>query len=359
MLWRDPNLLWLLLGVLGVAVVLIAALRRRGRQLRAFAEADLVARLAPDVAPGRRAWRAALRIAALALLVVALAGPKWGFHWEEVKREGIDLIVAIDTSRSMLATDVKPDRLERAKLAVMDLVQLLKGDRIGLVPFAGTAFLECPLTLDYAAFERSLRSVQVGLIPRGGTALARAIETSLDGFEAHEGRHEALILITDGEDHEGDVEKAAQAAAEHGVEIFTVGIGTEQGELIPVSGVGQRLRQGPQRSGGQVAAQRGGAGKDRLGDRWGLCARARSGTGPRRGVSRPHRQDGEAGAEEQPRAPLRGPFPDSPRLAFCWPSSSRAWSATASRPRERGAAGGGGAAGSQRELPGRRWPCWS
>ena len=238
MLWRDPNLLWLLLGVLGVAVVLIAALRRRGRQLRAFAEADLVARLAPDVAPVRRAWRAALRIAALALLVVALAGPKWGFHWEEVKREGIDLIVAIDTSRSMLATDVKPDRLERAKLAVMDLVQLLKGDRIGLVPFAGTAFLECPLTLDYAAFERSLRSVQVGLIPRGGTALARAIETSLDGFEAHEGRHEALILITDGEDHEGDVDKAAQAAAEHGVEIFTVGIGTEQGELIPVSGGG-------------------------------------------------------------------------------------------------------------------------
>jgi Ca-activated chloride channel family protein len=234
-LWRDPDLLWLLLGVVGVAAVLIAALRRRGRQLRAFAEAQLVARLAPQVAPGRRAWRAALRIAAMAFLVVTLAGPKWGFHWEEVKREGIDLIVAVDTSRSMLATDVKPDRLGRAKLAVMDLVQLLKGDRIGLVPFAGTAFLECPLTLDYAAFERSLRSVEVGLIPRGGTALARAIETSLDGFEAHQGRHEALILITDGEDHEGDVDKAAQAAADRGIKIFTVGIGTEQGELIPVS----------------------------------------------------------------------------------------------------------------------------
>ena len=98
-----------------------------------------------------------------------------------MKREGIDLIVALDTSRSMLATDVKPNRLERAKLAVLDCVQLLQGDRIGLVPFAGTAFLECPLTLDYAAFERSLRAVDVGIIPRGGTALARAIDTSLDG----------------------------------------------------------------------------------------------------------------------------------------------------------------------------------
>ena len=162
----------------------------------------------------------------------ALAGPKWGFHWQEVHREGIDLIVALDTSRSMLATDVKPNRLERAKLAIMDLVPLLQGDRIGLVAFAGTAFLECPLTLDYAAFEQSLRAVEVGIIPRGGTALARALDTSMDAFEARQGKYEAIILITDGENNEGDVKEAAKRAAELGIKMFTVGIGTAEGELL-------------------------------------------------------------------------------------------------------------------------------
>ena len=233
-MWRNPNFLWLLAGVLALAVVLAVWLRRRARLLRAFADPALVHRLSPDVNRRRRAWRTALRVAVLAALVAALAGPKWGFHWQEVRREGVDLIVAIDTSRSMLTTDVKPNRLERAKLAVRDLVQLLRGDRIGLVAFAGTAFLQCPLTLDYAAFESALRAVDVGLIPRGGTAIARAIDTSLEGFEARQGKYEALIVITDGEDHEGDVEAAAARAAERGVKIYTVGIGTSEGELVPL-----------------------------------------------------------------------------------------------------------------------------
>ncbi len=239
MLWRDPNFLWLLVGVATVAVVLGVALRRRAVLLGAFAEEKLVDRLAPDVDARRGAWRVALRVVALALLVIALAGPKWGFQWQEVRREGIDLIAAIDTSRSMLATDVKPNRLERAKLAVLDLLPMLGGDRVGLVAFAGTAFLEAPLTLDYAAFERSLRSLQVGIIPRGGTALARAIQTSVDAFEARQGKYEALILITDGEDHEGDVAEAAKLAAGRGIKIFTVGIGTSEGELLPLGEGGQ------------------------------------------------------------------------------------------------------------------------
>src|SRR5262249_55094010 len=155
-----------------------------------------------------------LRLLTLMLLVFALAGPEWGFRWEEMRRQGIDLIVAVDVSRSMLATDVKPNRLERAKLAVLDLVKLMEGDRVGLVAFAGSAFLECPLTLDRAAFERSLRTMDVGIIPRGGTAIAHAIETSLTGFEARQGKYEALIVITDGEDHEGKVDEAAKAAAD-------------------------------------------------------------------------------------------------------------------------------------------------
>ena len=239
MLWREPNVLWLLAAVIALAVAGARWLARRAASMRAFAEAGLLERLTPDVDRRRRAWRLALRVAALAVIVVAIAGPRWGFQWQKVEREGIDLIVAIDTSRSMLTEDVKPNRLERAKLAVLDLLKLLQGDRIGLVAFAGTAFLECPLTLDYSAFERSLHSIDVGIIPRGGTALERAIDASLGGFEARQGKHEALILITDGEDHEGDAEAAAKRAMEAGVKVFTVGIGTSEGELVPASAGGQ------------------------------------------------------------------------------------------------------------------------
>jgi len=236
MQWRESTFLWLLPLVGVLAAFVVAALRRRARALQSFAEEPLLERLAVGADPRRRAWTLAIRVVVLALLAVALAGPKWGFHWEPVKREGIDLIIAMDTSRSMLATDVKPNRLERAKLAVLDLLAQLRGDRIGLVAFAGTAFLESPLTLDYAAFERSLRSLRVGIIPRGGTALSRAIETSLQAFEAREGKYEALVLITDGEDHEGDAKAAAEKAAERGVKIYTVGIGTADGELVPLQG---------------------------------------------------------------------------------------------------------------------------
>lgn len=237
-LWRDPQYFWLLPVVLGLGVALFVLLRRRVAALAAFAEAPLAARLTPDLDRRRWSWRTMIRLAALLLIVVALAGPKWGFHWQQMKRQGLDVIVALDTSRSMLATDVKPNRLQRAKLAVLDLVPLLEGDRIGLVPFAGTAFLECPLTLDYAAFERSVRSVDVGIIPRGGTSLAQAIDTSLEAFEAREGKYEALILITDGEALEGDAAAAAERAKARGVRVFTVGIGTPEGELLPLGADG-------------------------------------------------------------------------------------------------------------------------
>jgi Ca-activated chloride channel family protein len=232
-LWRDPLYLWICLPAVAVlGGFLLLRLRRRAAVLRAFADAPLVPRLAPDADERRSLRRMLVRVAALALLAVGLAGPKWGFHWQEVHREGIDLIVAVDTSRSMLATDVKPNRLERAKFAIMDLLPLLQGDRIGLVAFAGTAFLECPLTLDYAAFDQSLRAVEVGIIPRGGTAIARAIDTSLEAFDARQGKYEAIILITDGENTEGDVKEAAKRAVDLGVKVFTVGIGTAEGELL-------------------------------------------------------------------------------------------------------------------------------
>ena len=236
--WREP----LALAALAIAPALIAFLlwarRRRQEALATFAAAALLPALVPDLDPRRRRLRAVMRVGAVVLVIVAIGGPMWGFRWEEVHREGIDLIVAIDTSRSMLATDVKPSRMARAKLAVRDLLMELHGDRIGLVAFAGRAFVQCPLTLDYGAVAQSLDAIDVGIIPKGGTALAEAIDTALEAFEGREGKHQAIILITDGEDHEGKVKEATAHAAERGVKIFTVGLGTTEGELIPSEGGG-------------------------------------------------------------------------------------------------------------------------
>jgi Ca-activated chloride channel family protein len=234
--WRDPWVLSALVLVGGLAGFFVWARRERARALARFVAAALQPSVAPDVDPRRRTIRAALLVAATALLVFALAGPMWGFRWEQVRREGIDLVIALDTSRSMLATDVKPNRLARAKLAVRDLVAEARGDRLALVPFAGSAFLECPLTLDTGAFLEALDAIEVGIIPRGGTALPAAIDQSLDAFEGRQANHQAIVLITDGESHEGDLDAAVGRAKERGVRIFTVGIGTTEGELIPGEG---------------------------------------------------------------------------------------------------------------------------
>ena len=147
-------------------------------------------------------------------------------------------MVAIDTSKSMLTQDVKPDRLARAKLAVKDLLNLLTGDRIGLIAFSGSAFVQCPLTLDYGAFSLSLNRIDTNIIPRGGTNLASAITTAMEAFVTQGKKHKALIIITDGESHEGDPEETAKKAAEAGIRIFCVGIGTKEGELITITDEG-------------------------------------------------------------------------------------------------------------------------
>ena len=240
MIWHTPQFLWLLLCVPLVAGLLVWALRRRRCALEQFAQASLLAVLLPDTNQRTHYWRSGLLVGALTLLLIALAGPRWGFQWEEVRREGADIVVVLDTSRSMLATDITPTRLERAKLALRDFVQHLQGDRIGLVTFAGSAFIQCPLTLDYGAFLESLRSVTVGIIPKGGTALGEAIGTGLAAFENQPGQHHALLIITDGEDHDGQVQAASQQAVEKGIKIYTVGVGSPEGELIPLSIDGRR-----------------------------------------------------------------------------------------------------------------------
>ena len=149
-----------------------------------------------------------------------------------MKRKGIDILFAVDTSNSMLAEDINPNRLERAKFSILDFVGQLEGDRVGLMPFSGAAFLMCPMTIDYSAFESSLGAIDTTIIPKGGTDLAAAISEA-EGILSNEANHKILVLITDGENLQGDVLKAAEEAAEKGMTIYTVGVGSSEGELIP------------------------------------------------------------------------------------------------------------------------------
>ncbi|MEE3253071.1 MAG: VWA domain-containing protein, partial [Nitrospinota bacterium] len=166
-------------------------------------------------------------------LFIALTRPQWGYQWEDYKQEGVDIIIALDVSRSMLAKDIKPTRLERAKRKISDLLNMLKGDRIGLVAFAGTSFVQCPLTLDYAAARIFLNAIDTDLIPVQGTAIGDALRKSTNAFRTQENKSRAIILITDGEDQTGQAMEAAEEAKKAGVKVFTIGIGKEIGAPLP------------------------------------------------------------------------------------------------------------------------------
>jgi Ca-activated chloride channel family protein len=230
---------WLIAG-LAVCLLMIWRYHRFNRRQRAalarFVSPRLFDKLTATVSPGRRRLKQGLMVAGVALVFVALARPRVGYRWEEVHRKGIELLVAVDTSKSMLTEDVKPNRLGRAKLAVDDLVDKLDGDGVGLEAFAGDAFLECPVTLDYSAFRDSLDSLDTNTISRGGTDIGGAIREGQAVLDTRAGKEKVLVLITDGEDLSGDAVAAAQAAGKDGVKIFTVGVGTSAGELIPVPG---------------------------------------------------------------------------------------------------------------------------
>jgi Ca-activated chloride channel family protein len=168
----------------------------------------------------------------LLFCLLALLRPQWGFKWQEVKRKGLDIIIALDTSKSMLANDIKPSRLERAKLAIDDFTREFKGDRIGLIAFAGSAFLECPLTIDYGGFLLALEDINVNSISKGGTSISSAIKEALRSYPAAEAKFKVLIIITDGEDPEGDPLRLAEEAKKAGIIICCIGIGTQEGELV-------------------------------------------------------------------------------------------------------------------------------
>ena len=208
--------------------------RSRAAALRSFAAEHLLKALTANVSMGLRSAKRWLFALALAFCLIALARPQAGFRWQEVKRKGIDIVFAVDTSKSMLAQDVNPDRLTRAKLAVADLVEKLEGDRVGLIAFAGSAFLQSPLTLDYDAFRQSLDAIDTTIIPKGGTDIASAVHEADNAFSLGNPNHKILVILTDGEDLEANGIAAAREAARQGMKIFTVGVGSSSGEWIPI-----------------------------------------------------------------------------------------------------------------------------
>ena len=230
----SPGWFWGLLILIPLAWVFRESAKRRTLLLSRILAPRLQESLAGTVSPLRRTLRAVLLFLSLALVFTGLARPRYGSIEREIRTSGRDVIIAIDTSRSMLSTDTSPTRLGRAKLIAQDLLDLLKGDRVGLIAFAGSAFLQAPLTLDKGAVLTSIQDLDTLTIPKGGTDIASAIRMAVAAFGKGETMSRALILMTDGDDLEDDAIEAAKEAAVAGVRIFTIGFGSPSGSLIPV-----------------------------------------------------------------------------------------------------------------------------
>ncbi|MBI4410944.1 MAG: VWA domain-containing protein [Deltaproteobacteria bacterium] len=225
---------WLFWLVPLAVVFSIWTARRRRQKTERLISPDLWPQMMPGFRPARRRVKAVLVILGILFACIALLRPQWGYTLREVKRKGIDLFVLVDTSDSMLAGDISPNRMERAKRELVDLLKYLHGDRIGLIAFAGRPFVACPLTTDYEAFGLFVDALDTDLIPVQGTDISGAVETALNSFSSDEGRSKAIILITDGEDTFGRPDAAAEKASVQGVRVFVIGMGSEKGAPIPL-----------------------------------------------------------------------------------------------------------------------------
>jgi Ca-activated chloride channel family protein len=235
---RFQAVQWLfaLWGLPLLALLFVYAAYRRRQALARFADVGLLPRLIGSVSAVRRRWKATLVLLGCGLLIGALARPQWNPKPKTVQRQGRDVVFILDVSRSMLCDDLMPSRLARAKLAIADCIEVLDGDRVGLITFAGTAVVTCPLTMDYGFFRMMLNQVDTESVSRGGTKIGDAIRRAMDDvFDARERRYKDIVLITDGEDHDSFPVEAAQKAGEKGIRLLAVGLGDEdEGRPIPV-----------------------------------------------------------------------------------------------------------------------------
>lgn len=235
MRFANPIFLYSLLIIAGLIAFYIREKKSRRQAEEKFAQRELLKELLAYVDFSKRRLKKNLIILAVVFILLALIRPQWGFRWEDVRRRGVDILIAVDTSKSMLTEDVKPNRLERSKLAIKDLVKKLQGDRIGLIAFSGSAFLQCPLTVDYSGFLLTLENLDIDTIPKGGSSISSAIEEAMSSYGDGLKKYKALIIITDGEDHEGNPVKLAEEAKKKGIIIHCIGIGTKSGDLIPIT----------------------------------------------------------------------------------------------------------------------------
>ncbi len=239
--WAQPEWLHALWAVPIIGGLCYVLARRRQRQLAQLLDPAVLADQWPTDQARRGRRRAWCGLGALALSILALAQPQWGERWMEVEHMGLDIMVVLDTSNSMRAEDIRPTRLERAKLGLRDLTEQLRGDRIGLIPFAGASYIYCPFTSDYSAFLMMLDDVYPGIIPRGGTAIEQALRRAINAFDDHLLADRVILLITDGEDHEGDPLRLIDEMRHRNIRLFAVGVGTPEGDLIPMTDEQGRL----------------------------------------------------------------------------------------------------------------------
>lgn len=234
MRFEDPSKFIFLIGVLALALFMFWTVARKKRLLSRFGDIPLIMKNSPYISFARQRSKAALLVVAMIFLCMTIARLQFGTHLETVKREGLDIVIALDVSNSMLAQDIKPSRLERAKQEIRSIIGRLEGDRIGLVPFAGDAFIQCPLTIDYPSAEMLASAVDNSSVAHQGTNIAAAIEVATKAYNQKEREHKVLLLLTDGEDQQGGAVEAADNARKEGIRIYTVGIGNPTGEPIPV-----------------------------------------------------------------------------------------------------------------------------
>jgi Ca-activated chloride channel family protein len=233
MRFGAPYNFWLLVLVPLLGMFFAWAALARKKALGHFARWPLVEKLTQSASRGRQYAKYGLLSLGTLFLALALTGPQFGTRLAMAERKGVDVMLVLDVSRSMLAQDIKPSRLERARHQIGELLDLLEGDRVGLVVFAGLAFVQCPLTLDYGAVEMLLGVIDAGTIPVQGTAIGDAVRLASRCFEEGDQKHKVMVLFTDGEDHLGQPLEAAEEAARQGVRLFAIGLGTAEGELIP------------------------------------------------------------------------------------------------------------------------------
>lgn len=234
MIFAKPEYLFGLILLPFVGLFLYWAGIKRRQALGKLGEHPLLQKLTANLNRRGRSWRNVLMLLSLALLIIALARPQWGSEVREINQEGLQVMIALDVSQSMLAQDIKPTRLERAKLEIADLMNQLDGDEIGLVLFSGASFIQVPLTSDYYTALSYLESADPGVISRPGTVIGDAIRTAMFGYDPNLSSQKVLIIMTDGEDHETDPIAAAEEVASEGVLIYTIGFGTPEGEPVPI-----------------------------------------------------------------------------------------------------------------------------